>query len=58
VTDLFLNRVQRGDTGNGKGGSVLSGLTPRELQVMRMVAEWSVQAIVRSPRHPKEPAQK
>jgi DNA-binding NarL/FixJ family response regulator len=39
VTDLFLNRVQRGDTANGRGDSVLSGLTPRELQVMRMVAE-------------------
>lgn len=39
VTDLFLQRVQRGDAATSRGDSVLSGLTPRELQVMRMVAE-------------------
>jgi DNA-binding NarL/FixJ family response regulator len=39
VTDLFLNRVQRGDANQSRGDSALSGLTPRELQVMRMVAE-------------------
>ncbi len=39
VSDTFLSRVQRGDLNERKASSVLDGLTPRELQVMRLVAE-------------------
>ncbi|HEY3440005.1 MAG TPA: response regulator transcription factor [Paludibaculum sp.] len=39
VSDKFLNRVQRGDLNERKSTSALDSLTPREKQVMRMVAE-------------------
>jgi len=39
VSDKFLNRVQRGDLHGRKSTSALESLTPREKQVMRMVAE-------------------
>jgi len=38
VSDKFLSRVQRGDL-NEQAPTVLDVLTPRELQVMRMIAE-------------------
>ena len=39
VSDKFLNRVQRGDLNARKSTSALDSLTPREMQVLRMVAE-------------------
>lgn len=39
VSDKFLYRVQRGDLNERKSTSALDSLTPREKQVMRMVAE-------------------
>lgn len=39
VSDKFLNRVQRGDLNERKSTSALDSLTPREKQVLRMVAE-------------------
>lgn len=39
VSDTFLSRIQRGDLNERGNRSVLDGLTPRELQVMRLVAE-------------------
>ena len=39
VSDKFLNRVQRGDLNDRKSPSALDRLTPREKQVLRMVAE-------------------
>ena len=39
VSDKFLNRVQRGDLNERKSTSALDSLTPREMQVLRMVAE-------------------
>jgi len=39
VSDKFLNRVQRGDLSEQKSTSALDSLTPREKQVLRMVAE-------------------
>ena len=39
VSDKFLNRVQRGDLNDSKSSSALDRLTPREKQVLRMVAE-------------------
>ena len=39
ISDKFLNRVQRGDLNERKSTSALDSLTPREKQVLRMVAE-------------------
>jgi len=39
VSDRLLNRIQRGDLEAKQMPSVLEGLSPRELQVLRMVAE-------------------
>jgi DNA-binding NarL/FixJ family response regulator len=39
VSDKLLSRVQRGDLTDHGAPAVLQGLTPRELQVMRLVAE-------------------
>jgi len=39
VSDTFLHRIQRGDLNQRSARGVLDGLTPRELQVMRLVAE-------------------
>lgn len=39
VSDKFLNRVQRGDLNDRRSPSALDSLTPREMQVLRMVAE-------------------
>jgi DNA-binding NarL/FixJ family response regulator len=39
VSDRLLSRIKRGETGPKAGTLQLEGLTPRELQVMRLVAE-------------------
>ncbi len=39
VSDRLLNRIQRGDLESKPMPTVLVGLSPRELQVLRMVAE-------------------
>lgn len=39
VSDKFLHRVQRGDLNERKSTSALDSLTPRESQVLRLVAE-------------------
>ncbi|MEN6532904.1 MAG: response regulator transcription factor [Bryobacteraceae bacterium] len=39
VSDRLLSRIKRGETEPKAGTSQLEGLTPRELQVMRLVAE-------------------
>jgi DNA-binding NarL/FixJ family response regulator len=39
VSDRLLSRIQRGEPDAKATPSVLEGLTPRELQVMRLVAE-------------------
>jgi DNA-binding NarL/FixJ family response regulator len=39
VSDQLLHRIQRGDLGAKAAPSALESLSPRELQVMRMVAE-------------------
>lgn len=39
VSDRLLSRIQRGDLESKPLPSVLEGLSPRELQVLRMVAE-------------------
>ena len=39
VSDRLLNRIQRGDLESKQLPSALEGLSPRELQVLRLVAE-------------------
>jgi len=39
VSDRLLHRIQRGDLESKPASSVLDGLSPRELQVLRLVAE-------------------
>ncbi|MBN9659587.1 MAG: response regulator transcription factor [Acidobacteria bacterium] len=39
VSDTFLSRVQRGNLNDSHGRTAVQALTPREQQVMRMVAE-------------------
>jgi DNA-binding NarL/FixJ family response regulator len=39
VSDRLLNRIQKGDLEAKQQSSVLEGLSPREVQVLRMVAE-------------------
>lgn len=39
VSDKLLNRIQRGDVETSKPPAILDGLSPRELQVLRLVAE-------------------
>ncbi|MBK5290938.1 MAG: response regulator transcription factor [Acidobacteriia bacterium] len=39
VSDRLLSRIQRGDLETGPAPSRLSGLSPREVQVLKMVAE-------------------
>jgi DNA-binding NarL/FixJ family response regulator len=39
VSDRLLNRIQRGDLESKQVPSALEGLSPRELQVLRLVAE-------------------
>jgi DNA-binding NarL/FixJ family response regulator len=39
VSDRLLNRIQKGDLESKQPASVLEGLSPREVQVLRMVAE-------------------
>jgi DNA-binding NarL/FixJ family response regulator len=39
VSDRFLRRIQRGDLSSAPAGSLLDPLSPRELQVLRLVAE-------------------
>lgn len=39
VSDRLLNRIQRGDLNASSAASVLDPLSPRELQVLRLVAE-------------------
>jgi DNA-binding NarL/FixJ family response regulator len=39
VSDLLLSRIQRGDLEAKPLPSMLQGLSPRELQVLRLVAE-------------------
>jgi DNA-binding NarL/FixJ family response regulator len=39
VSDKLLARIQRGDVGANRMPSALEGLSPRELQVLRLVAE-------------------
>jgi DNA-binding NarL/FixJ family response regulator len=39
VSDRLLNRIQKGDLESKQQASVLEGLSPREVQVLRMVAE-------------------
>lgn len=39
VSDKLLNRIQRGDLEAKSADAVLDGLSPRELQVLRLVAE-------------------
>ena len=39
VSDRLLNRIQKGDLEAKQQGSILEGLSPREVQVLRMVAE-------------------
>jgi DNA-binding NarL/FixJ family response regulator len=38
VSDRLLVRIQKGDLESGNASSALDGLSPRELQVMRMIA--------------------
>jgi DNA-binding NarL/FixJ family response regulator len=39
VSDQLLSRIQRGDLNSDSTPSALDGLSPRELQVLRLVAE-------------------
>jgi len=39
VSDQLLRRIQRGELAGGPGAAPIESLSPRELQVMRMVAE-------------------
>ena len=39
VSDQLLRRIQRGDVATAPGAAPLDSLSPRELQVMRLVAE-------------------
>jgi DNA-binding NarL/FixJ family response regulator len=39
VSDLLLDRIQKGDMKMRTGSSALDGLSPRESQVLRLVAE-------------------
>ncbi|MBM3736241.1 MAG: response regulator transcription factor [Acidobacteria bacterium] len=39
VSDRLLQRIQRGDLESGGPPSTLDGLSPREMQVMRMIAD-------------------
>ena len=39
VSDRLLNRIQKGDLEERRGPAVLESLSPREVQVLRMVAE-------------------
>jgi DNA-binding NarL/FixJ family response regulator len=39
VSDKLLHRIQRGDLESKQAPSALNGLSPRELQVLRLVAE-------------------
>lgn len=39
VSDQLLRRIQRGDAAGGPGAAPVDSLSPRELQVMRLVAE-------------------
>lgn len=39
VSDRLLSRIQRGETDNRRTPQALEGLSPRELQVLRLVAE-------------------
>ena len=39
MSDRLLNRIQKGDLESKQQSSVLEGLSPREVQVLRMVAE-------------------
>jgi DNA-binding CsgD family transcriptional regulator len=39
VSDKLLHRIQRGDLESKQAPSALDGLSPRELQVLRLVAE-------------------
>jgi len=39
VSDKLLHRIQRGDLESKPAASALDGLSPRELQVLRLVAE-------------------
>ncbi len=39
MSDRLLSRIQRGDLESTTQSAVLSGLSPRELQVLRLVAE-------------------
>src|SRR6266478_6905901 len=39
VSDSLLHRIQKGDLESKQQSSVLEGLSPREVQVLRMVAE-------------------
>jgi len=39
VSDRLLNRIKRGDLGDKRVPQALEGLSPRELQVLRLVAE-------------------
>jgi len=39
VSDRLLNRIQRGDLESKQTSSTLEGLSPRELQVLRLVAD-------------------
>lgn len=39
VSDRLLNRIQKGDLESKPAGSALEGLSPREIQVLRLVAD-------------------
>jgi len=39
VSDLLLDRIQKGDMKTRTGSSALDGLSPREQQVLRLVAD-------------------
>lgn len=39
VSDRLLHRIQRGDLQNTRAPSALEGLSPREIQVLRLVAD-------------------
>ena len=39
VSDRLLSRIQKGDLQSKQAPAALEGLSPRELQVLRMVAE-------------------
>jgi DNA-binding NarL/FixJ family response regulator len=39
VSDLLLERIQKGDMKTRTGSSALDGLSPREMQVLRLVAD-------------------